>query len=372
MGSKIIGISVFVFGAVVFVFGATAQEISEETPTSLWDFRIVQYVSAQGTHPIQVMGYDNNGDVLMACRSGKTKQQLKELGVSVSDSQLLLLELYDLLSIEDGILKTSFPILGPDQTRRIRGLARETAADLISHVQADVSELLGLLTENGRERNAYSILFAYVFDGMFWQELGAKGLVQPKKIDVDHPFWAGEVYAFYPGRSFSCGTNTFSEGPIALSINWSRAANPLLSPLYPEIRKLDNAVFRDFIEKGYVEDKAIKEALKPFGIFNEAGHLMIPVIEEKENNTLYQISRKISKRSIEHTLSLVSFEELKQDLGLRDVQQAIIIFYHELIWDLMDAVEARGLARKPIAFTNPEEATAKNVADLMFVIRSEE
>jgi hypothetical protein len=316
------------------------------------------------------MHYDNNGDVLLACRSGRTREQLQAMEVPTTDSQLLLLEVYGLLSKNQGVMRTAIPILDPEQTLRIRQYASDAAAEMIAQVRSDVVEFTGLLAAVERERNAYSILFAYVFDDMVWGEFRSAGLVRPRTIDVDHPLWAGEVYAFYPRRSFSCGTNTYSSGHLALHLNWSQVANPLLGPFYDALRALDDAAFEDFVENGYTEDTAVIEAFMPFGMFEETGRLTIPVIEETADNALYAVSRRMSNTMAEQTLALLSFEDLQQEFGFRDIQQTMVIVFHELIWDLMDAVEAEGLVRKPVAFANPEAATSENVADLLFAVRS--
>jgi hypothetical protein len=360
------------FCVAVLAIPIRAQQADDEAPTKLEDYRVVQYVNLSGASPKSIMGYDNNGDVLMSCRSGKTREQLEQMGVPVTDSQVKLLEVYSLLSVKDGILTTSIPILGPDQTRRIRLYAKESAGEMITHVRTDVVEFLGMLTELGRERNAYSMLFAYVFDSMAWSNFEAAGLVQPTEIDIRHPFWSGEVYAFYPRRSFSCGTNTHTRGSVALKVNWSQSSRPVLKLFYGALMELDDSTFREFMEKGQIEDDAVKETFAPFGMLDDTGRLTIPVIDETEDDALYRVSSRISGKMAEQTPALLSFRDLKKEFGFRDVQQTVVIIFHELIWELMEVLEAEGLVRKPVAFSHPEEATPKNAADLMFVVRSPE
>jgi len=45
------------------------------------------------------------------------------------------------------------------------------------------------------------------------------------------------------------------------------------------------------------------------------------------------------------------------------------ISYHELMWDLLDDLEKQGIIRKPIAFADPKKAQAKDIADLVFIVR---
>jgi hypothetical protein len=55
-----------------------------------------------------------------------------------------------------------------------------------------------------RERNTYSILFAFIVDGLVWGRFEERELVNKKEITADKPFWDGEVWAFSPPRKFSC------------------------------------------------------------------------------------------------------------------------------------------------------------------------
>jgi hypothetical protein len=347
-----------------------AQEAINDEPIQLSDYRIVQYISSKGYSPISITRLDNNGDILLACRYEKTKEQLLEMGINITDSQLRLLEIYRLLSKKDNVFKTAIPILDTEQTSKIRKYSKDVSKNLIQIIRSDVIELVDNLEKIGREKNAYSILFAYIFDGMSWSEFYNKGLVQSTNIDIDHPFWAGEVYAFYPDRSFTSGTNTWSEGPFALKINWSRFANPYLSPFYKEIKNIDDTMFRQILESGFIEDESVREAFDPFGIIDEKGSFSIPIIDESEDNKIYLIARKIATEMTDNTLKLVSFDNLKNEFDFRDINQAIIIFYHELIWDLMDSLEEQGIVKKPVAFTNDESVTTMDIADLMFIVRA--
>ncbi len=205
---------------------------------------------------------------------------------------------------------------------------------------------------------------------MCWSEFELKGLVQSTKIDVDHPFWAGEVYAFYPDRSFTSGTNTWYGDSSEIKINWSRAANPFLSPFYKVIKEIDNKIFRQILKSGFIEDESLREVFAPFGITDSTGRISIPIIDESENNRIYTIGKKIAKRTTDSTLKLISFEKVKNEFDFRDIYQTIVVFNHELIWDLMDLLVDQGIVKKPVAFTDDESVVTKDVADLMFIVRS--
>lgn len=40
-------------------------------------------------------------------------------------------------------------------------------------------------------------------------------------------------------------------------------------------------------------------------------------------------------------------------------EESLVIFYHELMWELLDYFEEEGIIKKPIAFSNPDESARK-------------
>lgn len=357
----------------IMVIRIQAQEAEKQKPLTLRDYRIVQYIQTDGKHysPYRIFGLDNNGAVLDACREGKTKTQLVEMGLPVIDSQILFLESYGLLTYKDKVIKTAFPILDADKTQRMRELTKRVAPDLAEYIRSDVSELISLLKKTGRDKNAYSILFAYVVDGLIWDVFEREGLVPPIEITAERPFWAGEIWAFYPPRNFSCGTNTYSIGRYALKFNWSRTGMSIIRPFFGVLRALDNEVFKQFADKGFIEDSKAKATLLPYGIFDDSDSLRIPIIEEDEENELYRVSLSIARRIAEKSLSLLAPDEMNALYDFRDVQQAMVVVFHELMWDLMGVLEEQGIIQKPVVFANPEEASSEDIVDLLLIVKKE-
>jgi hypothetical protein len=126
------------------------------------------------------------------------------------------------------------------------------------------------------------------------------------------------------------------------------------------------------MEKGYVEDAGVKNTFASFGIFDDSGKLLIPTIVQDENNELFRMSRKISLDIAEKVPQLISLEQLKKKYDFRDIPQTVVVVYHELMWDLMDEFEEKGIVEKPILFSDPDKATPENVADIVFVVQRKE
>lgn len=353
----------------LFTSSAPAQESPGRQPGSVLDYRIVQYISVKGYHPIEIMRLDTNGELLLACKYGKTKEQLQAMNIPVNDSQICLLEIYHLLSRENGVLTTAFPVLGSREMGQIRKITGDAAPALADGLEKDVRKLVTLLGQAGWTNNAYSILFSYIVDSMVWSFFSDAQLIHLNIRTEEHPFWAGDVWAYLPERQFSCGTNTASVGPYRLKVNWSAGSAPVLQPFNAEKRKLDEAVFSSFVENRRTDSEAVKKAFMRFGIFDASGRLLIPVIEENDSNDIYQFSLGIAGNIADQIPMLLDLKGLQQTYRFRDTAQALIIVYHELMWDLMDEFVARGVVKKPVLFAHPESGTSADVADLVFVVQ---
>jgi len=126
-------------------------------------------------------------------------------------------------------------------------------------------------------------------------------------------------------------------------------------------------MFDDFIEKGKIESKDAKKVFGPFNLFDSNGRFTVPIIVEKNEDSLYKISLALSKKICEQVLK--DIEKLTKDLCFQDKEEALVIAYHELMWELLEYFEQKGLIQKPIAFANPEAAQSKDIADLVFIVK---
>lgn len=61
---------------------------------------------------------------------------------------------------------------------------------------------------------------------------------------------------------------------------------------------------------------------------------------------------------------------LRKTFNFRDNQQVLVIIYHELMWDLMDHWENKGLLKKPVDFTDTGKAEPSAIGDLVFIVRT--
>ena len=161
---------------------APTQEVdSGKQPTSSFaQYEVNCYCTTAAQSPESIVRLDNNGDILLALVQGQTREQLRQQGFSFNESQIRLLEDWRLVSEKNDILRSTIPILTPDQTRQLRESMRERARVIGGETREDIGAITRELDSSGREGNAYAILFSYVLDGLVWKGFEEKGLLQQR------------------------------------------------------------------------------------------------------------------------------------------------------------------------------------------------
>ncbi|MDH4156549.1 MAG: hypothetical protein OEW00_04655 [candidate division Zixibacteria bacterium] len=339
-----------------------------DTP-QLSDYDVIQYAMIDGFGPQNIMELDNNGEIVLACVNGTTEDELRKLGISFVQSQVTLLKTWRVLQLDGEVLRTAFPILDRARTEKLRAITRAAAPEVCRRLQPRVTKLTGTLESLGRQGNAYSILFAYVVDGMVWDVFEENNLVNKKHITADRPFWAGEVWAVYPPREFRPGTNSLSDKGVSLKVNWSEEAIPKMIPFLADWKNLLQ-ILDDYINVGRVVDKQAKEVFAPFNLFDTSGRFTIPIVEETPDNQLFQICHALSHEIVDIAPGVLDLPGLTAAFGFRDEKQTVVIAYHELMWDLMDIFTELGLVQKPLAFADPDNSEPQDIADLVFIVKS--
>lgn len=351
-----------------------AQEVTsmKSNNISLKDYDIHFFGSATGSTPHSVIQLDNNGEILLACQLGKTIEQLKADSIEVTQSQIRLLQDWRLILKEDKILKTNFPILGSSENVYLRSTTKDVAERIGPELKEEVDALKKILKSEGYEKNTYTILFSYVLDKLVWNELEeARRIIVERKISGKLPFWAGFLWAMYPPRKFSCGTNHSTDQGVGLYLNWSETGGKLIFSFYsdPEAYKY---LLDDIIQYGKVKNKKALAVFKPYNIFDYNGNLTIPVVVEDISDSLYKLCKLIAQKVAEQVENTLDTQDIGNELAIKDRGEIIVVAYHELMWDLIDYFVSQGTTQKPVVFVNPERAELSDISDLIFIVKETE
>ena len=228
-----------IFGMVNTTWRCNQQTNSVKTdPISLNKYEISCFVYATGSTPDRIIKLDNNGQILLVCIPGKTIEQLKALNIPFTSSQIRLIKDWRLLRERNKVLKTTFPVFKIDKTKHLRNLMKESAIILGGNLEKDIISLKKELLLIGREKNIYTILFSYILNGLVWDGFKEKDVLSEREITIEKPFWNGVIWAVYPPRNFTCGTNTISDKGVKFIVNWSEVAIKRCSPLWQILETL--------------------------------------------------------------------------------------------------------------------------------------
>lgn len=316
------------------------------------EFSITAYCSYNTFHPSQYIA-DNNWDILTAFREEGPVSRLDSMNIPYNSSQLRLLMVGDLLTYSNGILKTKMPIFDKEQTDRLRGESKVFSDSIYPLIEPKIKELVSLLTKSGYGAQTYSLIFSYLLDGYIWDD----GKLPTQQQTTDHGTWEGAYWAMYDKRKEDRdGTNQY--GP--LTINWTDQLG-----YWPGDKLLLSFARCIADNKLPVQDKKLREKLIKYNLVNSDGQPVIPVIKHgnKDQADLLcdEIATIVSGAVNEYAGKIASTYNIPSQ------QDAAVIFYHEVMWDLRSLLLSNGIIHKP-AILNGEEVGPEHFSDITFIV----
>ena len=364
--SKLVTIACFVL---VFPIISMGQDTStnEDYPTDIKKYDFSFMGSTSKISPRIVIRMDNNWEILLACLSEKTKAELNGMDIDFTDSQLMLLHVMRLMEVEGDRLKTTMPILGSVKMTSLREKMRNLAVKFEPEMRGGVDDLKAELKKIGRQANMYTILFSYVLDHLAWVPFFKRDLIKITGFTAEKPFWAGVFWACYPPREFTCGTSSWDKKEVSFKINTNDGTlEKLFKPF--SITNLET-LYRDYIKYGKIVNESLLNELAPYEIFDSYGNLTVPIIEEQEDKPLYQKCQSVAIKVAQLFLDNVDVNSLMEEYEFYDAEKAIVVSYHEWMWEYLAFLEEKGIIKKPFAFSNPKEAGPKDIGALLFVVK---
>lgn len=295
------------------------------------DWETVAFCSFDSYHPSQYVTSDNNWELLYTLRTPMSIKELKSSGIDFSNSQLILLHIGGLIESKNNILHTVMPIFDKTQTDSLRRLSRTIAEEAYAQTESQWAAFDRELVRRGWKKNAYSLVFSYVLDKKPW------GRQLPDFDDIQtNPTWNGAFWALYePRRKSFCGTNGYE----TFHHTWSNPQN-----LWPQTKFLLR--FKDeYATKGKITDAELLAQAVEWGLADKKGRVTLPVISLKGDDACVKISDEIVDRLTE-CLGRYS-ADFTTEYGISNENLAKVILYHEVMWDTMDILTARGIITEP-------------------------
>lgn len=345
---------------------------NENYPADFAEYEFLRYSGGQEIFsPDKIASADNNWEILLFCLGGKTREKLQEREIGFTESQLMLLNAMGFLEfVEDAgteKLVTTLPILGSSEKKALIQKVRDFAIEFEPEFRDDVARLKEILVKNGHEEYLFSILFSAVVDGIVWFPFRAQGFVKEFALDQDRPLFDGVYWGYYPKRHFRCGTNIALGDDVFMILNWSDGPGKKIQ----EVFHWDNlyALRDEFLEHGRVTDEELKSELIPYGVVDGNGNFIVPIIEMNPDDQIFLTCQSMAAKIVGFMGKNLDLDKLQEEFGFADKEKAFVVVYHEWMWELMEHLDAQGIVRKPLAFSNPEKAGLEDIGKLFFIAR---
>ena len=118
-----------------------------------------------------------------------------------------------------------------------------------------------------------------------------------------------------------------------------------------------------------IENKDVIEAVSGWGLTDENGNILIPVMRVNSNNDIDKLCSSITTKLSDAVKTYCQSWSKSYNLSSEAVGQ--IIFYHEVMWDLLDIMESKGMISMP-PILKGEEVGTEHFGDICFIVLDEE
>jgi len=112
----------------------------------------------------------------------------------------------------------------------------------------------------------------------------------------------------------------------------------------------------------------VRPVFEAYDLFDARGRLTIPIIEAHAGDPLFDVAHRIASTLISRAPGALDLTAMRRQFGFSSDAQALIIGFHELMWDLLDILEERDLVQRPSVLDGTGEGPA-DVEALIFGVR---
>lgn len=341
------------------------QKVQKIQQENMKDFKGSCYCSFTGKHPITLIKQDNNWELVAAFRGGKTLKEIENLCIKYTEKQVENLKKFNFIEQKGDKYYSLVPILGEEEMKKLRSQTKTIAKDMVNEIENDFDILSDIFKKKGFENNTFTYFFSYVLDDIVWDIFEKNNQLPERELGEIKANWAGLLWYSRPARSFSCGTNKYSNNNISLMINWSYNQKKKFNA-YEEVYSF----LSDYLKNGKCSNKKLITKFFENGIVNKKGNLKVPVIETQKKDELHNISHILAQKIANFSMNKVDYSQMQKDFFINKKQDAIIIIYHEIMYDILDILEQKNKLKKPKLFDNSKEANLSDMKDLILLIKS--
>lgn len=312
--------------------------------------------------PQALLRLDTNGRLLHAARHGIDRAALRERGLLLAESQLLLLRDAGLVAVDGERVQTAFPILEAETIEPIRAALRDEAVRLAGGWGGEIAAIQRLLADRNFRGHAFAIVFGHVLDGMLWTLLRYRRAVPDTTLTLEQPHWRGAFWALWPPRRVPAGTNELRTEAARLVTTWTPATARAFDAIAADPLIADGVLAAG---RRVVRGAAEIQVAQLQGSTPELAW-RVPAIRTGVDGPLAQAGGRMVL-AVEAALgSVADAGAALAAAGVADRRVATVILAHELIWEIGEALVGAGSLELPAVAVGVPSPVA-GLADLMFV-----
>ena len=144
--------------------------------------------------------------------------------------------------------------------------------------------LISDFAKAGYSKHTYSLIFSYLLDSYIWDD---ERLGSPVNCE-DHGTWSGAYWAMFESRLHDkIGTNGY--GPVLQ--NWTDNLGYWLNS--SKLISFAREVIKS--KGGRIENQEVIDAIAGWGLTDEKGNILIPVLHKNNNDNIDNLCRSITK-----------------------------------------------------------------------------
>ena len=321
---------------------------------------VTSYVS--GTSPTLILSFDNNLEICLALRHPATMDELREQGIPVTRSQVLVLQLWGLIdSADDGVLRFRLPVIDESRSFELAERARVVAAMTLTASWPEVDAFMQAVRDAGWAKSSYVLLGSYVLDGLMWTALEQEGVLEnsdPATFESGSEYWSGVSWVTLPPRQKAIGTNSVVTRNGTLHAAWTPISLQAQEALW-QSEELEAIVAFATGQAGAGSDE--QEKLEELGLVDRRGRPGFPVIES--GSAICEQGGILARKIAQRLSALSELRKMMKLTGVDDPSAALIIAHHWVYPEMLRILEAEGLPRPTIL----SDGSASGLAGSLFV-----
>jgi hypothetical protein len=290
----------------------------------------------------EALGNPKNDAILRTCLHGATRSDLARLDLMDLQDRLATLEKGKLIRQAERQYWLNFPVVVGAARVRLASSIHPVAVELLPAVRQMIGRIKPLLN-NDRDM-LYHFTWSVMMDGpVAWPvvELQLKRILAKDTIDLNTCWW------LYPNHPYQAGTNTYGGVSGALIVSWHGTVPPP-DEVRETLRASADALVASALKDEPMPRDKITDKLRAFGFIGARNRSRLFVLDL--SSPLVPAVSQCSAQFAQLAMTRMNIKAIAKDLGA-EPEQATVIAYHELCYEILGMLSTSGDLTIPQAVT---------------------